>query len=224
MSEIVTAKNRVSLQAALGALPIFPLGQIALFPNALLPLHIFEPRYQVLLKDCLETHGALAIAHVEDPADVDAFGHPKISPLAGAGIIVEHEALPGGRANIVLRGVARVRLEELPFVPPYRRARAVVLPDHESSVKSADRAALLGAATAFAAAVRRHDESFTFQVPTDLADGALADVCAHHLLVDPAARQTVLEESNVVLRVRLVTSELVVQRTALFGAAGGVLN
>ncbi|MEO7111448.1 MAG: LON peptidase substrate-binding domain-containing protein [Polyangiaceae bacterium] len=224
MTEIVNAKNRVSLQAALGALPIFPLGQVALFPNALLPLHIFEPRYRALLKDCLETHGALAIAHVEDPADVDELGHPKISPLAGAGVIVEHEMLPGGRANIVLRGVARVRLEELPFVPPYRHARAVVVPDHESSVKSADRAALLGAATAFASAVRRHDKSFSFQVPADLDDGALADVCAHHLLVDPAARQTVLEQPDVNERVHLVTRELIVQRTALFGVAGGALN
>jgi ATP-dependent Lon protease len=224
MSEIVTAKNRVSLQAALGALPIFPLGQVALFPNVLLPLHIFEPRYQAMLKDCLDTHGALAIAHVEDPADIDELGHPKISAVAGAGIIVEHEALPGGRANIVLRGVARVRLDELPFVSPYRRARAVVLPDHESPAKSADRAALLGAATAFASAVRRHDESFSFRAPTDLDDGALADICAHHLLVDPAARQKALEETNVTLRVRFVTSEIVVQRTALFGVAGGVLN
>jgi ATP-dependent Lon protease len=224
MSEIANAKNRVSLQAALGALPIFPLGQVALFPNALLPLHIFEPRYQAMLKDCLETHGALAIAHVEDPADVDEHENPRISSIAGAGVIVEHEPLPGGRANIVLRGVARVALHELPFVAPYRRARAVVLPDRESPMKSTDRAALLGAASAFASAVRRHDPSFRFEVPTDLGEAALADACAHHLMVDPAARQRVIEESDIAERVRLVTSELVIQRTTLFGTVGGALN
>lgn len=177
-----------------------------------------------MLKYCLETHGALAIAHVEDPADVDEHDHPKLSPIAGAGVIVEHEPLPGGRANIVVRGVARVTLHELPFVSPYRRARAVVLADHESRVNQVDRAALLGAATGFASAVRRHDSSFTFQVPADLDDSALADACAHHLMVDPAARQRVIEEADVAARVRLVTSELVVQRTTLFGAVGGVLN
>ncbi|MEO8875983.1 MAG: LON peptidase substrate-binding domain-containing protein, partial [Polyangiaceae bacterium] len=122
-------KNRVSLQAALDALPVFPLGQVVLFPNALLPLHIFEPRYQAMLKDCLATNGALAIGHVEDPADLDGLGHPKISAIAGAGCIVEHESLPGGRSNIVLRGISRVMLDELPFISPYRRAQATLLRD-----------------------------------------------------------------------------------------------
>ena len=213
-----------NLAAALGSLPIFPLGQVALFPNALLPLHIFEPRYQAMLRDCLATHGAMAIAHVEDPADVDELGNPKISAIAGAGYIVEHESLAGGRMNIVLRGVARVTLEELPFVSPYRRARAIVVPEPKSAVATSDRTALLGAATAFAAAVRKHDASFSFQVPVDLDDAALADACAHHLLVDPAARQIVLERLDVGDRVRVVTSELVLQRRTLFGVVGGVLN
>jgi Lon protease-like protein len=223
MSETVTAKNRVSLQAALDALPIFPLGQVALFPNELLPLHIFEPRYQAMLKDVLETHGALAIAHVEDPSDVDALGNPKISNVAGAGVIVEHEILPGGRANIVLRGVARVALKELPFVSPYRRAVATVIPDHAESVSTNDRAALLGAATAFASAVRKHDPSFAFHIPADLDSAALADACAYHLLVNPAARQQALERSDVADRVRFVTSEIVIQQRTLFGTPG-VLN
>jgi ATP-dependent Lon protease len=224
MSEMINVKSRVSLQAALGALPIFPLGQVTLFPNALLPLHIFEPRYQAMLKDVLETHGALAIAHVEDPSDIDELGHPKISTIAGAGVIVEHEMLPGGRANIVLRGVARVALKELPFVSPYRRALATILPDHGVAVPASDRAALLGAATSFAASVRKYDESFAFKVPADLDDAALADDCAQHLLVDPSARQHALERSDVSDRVRFVTSELVIQRRALFGSPGGALN
>jgi ATP-dependent Lon protease len=166
----------------------------------------------------------MAIAHVEDPADVDELGHPRISAIAGAGVVVEHEPLPGGRMNIVLRGVARVSLEELPFVSPYRRARAIVIPNSESAANGTDRAALLGAATSFASAVRKHDAGFSFHVPVDLDDAALADACAHHLLVDPAARQIVLEKIDVADRVRLVTRELVMQRRALFGNAGGVLN
>lgn len=224
MSANFPPESRVSLQAALDELPIFPLGQVVLFPNALLPLHIFEPRYQTMLKTVLATNGAMAIGHVEDPADLDALGNPKISAIAGAGCIVEHESLPGGRSNIVVRGVARVLIDELPYVSPYRRARATILRDPPSTVVSAERTALLGAAASFATAVRRHDASFSFEVPSDLEDAALADTCAHHLIVDPAVRQQVLEELDVVARVRSVTSELVIQRRTLFGNAGGVLN
>jgi ATP-dependent Lon protease len=177
-----------------------------------------------MLKDCLATHAAMAIAHVEDPADVDELGHPKISAIAGAGVVVEHEALAGGRMNIVLRGVARVRLDETPFISPYRRARAIVLPNSGATNLPVERTALLGAASSFATAVRKHDKTFSFQVPVDLDDAALADACAHHLLVDPAARQLTLEKIDVADRVRFVTSELVIQRRTLFGAAGGVLN
>ena len=37
---------------ALGNLPVFPLPQAVLFPRALLPLHIFEPRYRAMLAHC----------------------------------------------------------------------------------------------------------------------------------------------------------------------------
>ena len=218
------AKRKLNLEAALDELPLFPLGEVVLFPNVLLPLHIFEPRYKTMLKDCLASHGAMAIVHVEDPTDVDEHGHPRIAKVAGAGCIVGHESFADGRANIVLRGIARVEIEELPFVAPYRRARAKIIRDDDAIVAEAEKMALLSTASAFAAAVRKHDSSFSFEIPASLAAQELADLCAHHLMVDPKAREAVLEERDPTERVRIVTSELLVQQKTLFGTGSGVLH
>ena len=204
-----------NLEAALAEIPIFPLPQVVLFPRALLPLHIFEPRYRTLLKDALETHRSIAMALVVDPNDRDSYGQPRIANVVGGGVILEHQALPDGRSNIMLHGVARLRLEELPFVPPYRRARATILHETSRVVPAADRTALLAEATAFAGEVHKRDSTFSFNLPPSLEPGAIADLCAHHLLVDAAARQRILEELDVAERVRMVTAELAIQHGQL---------
>jgi Lon protease-like protein len=204
-----------SLEAALADMPVFPLSQVVLFPRALLPLHVFEPRYRALLKDALATHKIIAMGLVPDGNDLNAAGHPRFAPIAGAGFIVEHQQLADGRSTILLHGVARVQLEELPFVPPYRRARAVILPDHHSVVPVAERTALLAEATAFAGEVARRDETFSFHLPQSLEPGAIADLCAHHLVIDAPARQRILETLDVTERVRMVTAELAVQHGSL---------
>ncbi|MGH7280081.1 MAG: hypothetical protein ACRELY_01035, partial [Polyangiaceae bacterium] len=87
-----------------------------------------------------------------------------------------------------------------------------------------EKMALLSTASAFAAAVRKHDSSFSFEIPTNMRAPELADLCAHHLMVDPKARQAVLEERDATERVRVVASELLVQQKTLFGTGSGVLH
>ena len=212
------------IEAALEELPLFPLTQVVLFPHALMPLHIFEPRYRALVKDCLATHKAFAIVLVTDPSAVDADGNPPIAGVAGAGLIVEHQGLPDGRSTLLLHGQARVSLEELPFVPPYRRARATVLRELDVQVSASDRVALLASASAFSAEVQKQDSRFAFRLPGHLPSGALADHCAHHLVVDTSVRQTLLGEIDPRERVRVVTTELALQHAALLRETGGVLH
>jgi Lon protease-like protein len=213
------------LEAALQALPIFPLPGIVLFPGTILPLHVFETRYRAMLKDCLATHGAVAMVRLVGGGKPGAEGElPPIARVAGMGIVMEHQALPDGRSNILLSGRARVALEELPFVPPYRRARATLLRDVDDPASPADRAALLACAEAFAAAVREHNPQFTFRIPANLEAAVLSDFCAHHLLVDAELRQTLLEELRPAERVRLVTRELAAQHSALLRESGSLLH
>jgi Lon protease-like protein len=214
------------LGPALADLPVFPLPSVVLFPRALLPLHIFEPRYRAMLQHCLETHRAMAIAHIPDESDKDAKGQPRFATIAGVGAILEHQPLADGRSNILLYGRARVQLEELPSDTPWRRARATIVDDLPSSgarVSTADRAALVAAATAFAAELHKRDD-FSFALPPNAKIGAVADLCAQHLVADAKVRQALLEERDIVERVRMVIAELALQHRALLGSGGSVLH
>ncbi len=207
MMKTAMPESSYDLLRALDELPIFPLPRLVFFPNTMLPLHVFEPRYRKMLTDCLETHGAMAVVRLE--------AGDKIASVAGAGVVVHHEELADGRSNLVLAGSARVRLEELPFIPPYRRARATVLEPIHSHVPDKDHAALVASATDFVREVRRHDSDFSFELPSSRGAGILADVCASNLIVDADVRQRLLEELDDAARVRGVVEELASQRLSL---------
>ena len=213
-----------NLAAALAELPIFPLPRLVFFPGTILPLHIFEPRYRAMVADCLRTHGALAVVRIREKDEPDAQGNAPIEAIAGAGLIIEHEATADGRSNLLLAGQARVRLEELPFEGPYRRARATILEPMHVHIADSDRAALVGAATAFARAVKKRDSDFHFDLPAHAGAACIADVCAAHLVIDPDARQAALEELDEAKRVRLVTCELALQENAFSSRDKRVLN
>jgi Lon protease-like protein len=90
-------------------LPIFPL-PLVLFPGAVQPLHIFEPRYRALLADALAGDRRFGIAYVEPGAQ----GDPAPSP-GDVGCTAEIESprnLPDGRSNILAVGTARFTLLE----------------------------------------------------------------------------------------------------------------
>ena len=211
------------IAGALGALPLFPLPNAVLFPDAFLPLHIFEPRYLAMVRDVLQGHRALAVVMITDKDRVDSHGHPAIADIAGVGVIVDHVELPGGRYDILLRGRARVHLSELPFEAPYRRAKAQIISSPPNDVLPGELMALMTAASTFATLVDKAHGGFEFRFPPTASPGVLADLCAHQLVIDPRERQVILETMDVRARVRRVAETLVVQRLA-FGSTEGDLN
>src|SRR5690606_13011256 len=143
-----------------------------------------EPRYRAMVHDVLTSHRMLAVVQIAAREPLDAHGHPPIAPIAGVGLVVDHMEMPGGRYNILLKGLAVVRLEELPFVPPYRRARGTVIPDVDEPVEPSELTALLSTAAAFARVVRQREPGFELRLPKDIPAGAAADLCAAQLLLD----------------------------------------
>jgi Lon protease-like protein len=116
--------NDTELRAACDHLFLFPLPATVLFPNTVVPLHVFEPRYRALTKDCLASTRCMAIPLLEDGAQAMTL-RPPIHPVAGMAKIIQHEELADGRYLLVLQGIARVRIEdELQTADPYRVARA----------------------------------------------------------------------------------------------------
>jgi Lon protease-like protein len=117
------------LAAALARMPLFPLPNVVLFPDASLRLHIFEERYRAMTRDVLSGDRFLAMGLIlESARPTDE--RPAVEPIAGVGEVIMAHELPDGRFNLVLRGHARVRIDrELPSDKPYRMVAATVLPD-----------------------------------------------------------------------------------------------
>lgn len=108
-------------------LPIFPLPGVVLFPNMLLPLHIFEDRYKKMAAACLGGNRLLTIPLLKkgwergDP--------PEPHAVAGMGRIARAVRLPGDQYEIVVRGLAKVRIGGTVQDWPYRVAAVQVLGD-----------------------------------------------------------------------------------------------
>ena len=101
-------------------LSIFPLGGALLFPRAMLPLHIFEPRYRALVSDALARDRLIAMIQPRDAAPV-----PELYSIGCVGRIAQVEALEDGRYNIVLEGQQRFRLNgEIAATTPFRQIEA----------------------------------------------------------------------------------------------------
>ena len=105
-------------------LRIFPLSEVVLFPDTLLPLHIFEPRYRKMLADSLATDRLIGMVLLKDP-DADP---PSVYGVGCAGTIVEHKPFADGRSLVVLKGTVKFRIRrELDVGEPYRVVEAQAL-------------------------------------------------------------------------------------------------
>ena len=105
-----------------GRAPIFPLPNVVLFPNALLPLHIFEPRYRQMTADALLGERLIAMGLIQSQDEsLGSPTKPRIHEIMGIGKIIAHEKLEDGRYYLVLRGLARAKLlRDEPVELPYR--------------------------------------------------------------------------------------------------------
>ena len=98
-------------ESTLERVPMFPLPDVQLFPGAILPLHIFEPRYVEMVDHVLESpDNALAIATLRPGYEADYQGRPPVYGVMGVGSVVAAERKSDGRWNLLVKGLVRARL------------------------------------------------------------------------------------------------------------------
>ena len=93
-------------------LPLFPLPEVVLFPQEILPLHIFESRYRIMLKSALETDSMFGVikwdANTKSMANVGCCAQ-----------IIKHQTAEDGRSNIITLGQQRFQILEIVRSTPY---------------------------------------------------------------------------------------------------------
>ncbi len=98
---------------------MFPLGMV-LFPSLFLPLHIFEPRYRVLARRCMDGDREFGVVLIERGSEV---GGDDVRTSAGTvARIVEAKELDDGRWVLGTVGTRRVQVREWLPDDPYPRA------------------------------------------------------------------------------------------------------
>src|SRR5246127_3583143 len=95
--------------------PVMTFPNATLFPQALLPLYIFEPRYRHMLADALHSNRMFAVAMQKPGATRET-----PSPVAGLGLIRVSVRHKDDTSHLILQGIARVKLEQAVRYKPYR--------------------------------------------------------------------------------------------------------
>jgi Lon protease-like protein len=212
------------IRRALPQLPIFPLPGAVLLPHALVPLHIFEPRYRKMVRDCHDGMKVLALANIPDD-EAASEKPPRIEKVIGVGVVARVEPLPDGRFYIVVRGVIRARIdEELRTSEPYRLVRAHELHPHPSPKDEAHAESLRRLVLALCRRKPMPESAALAEAASRARDpGSLADLVGSALLESPNERQEVLEADEVAERLRLVT-QAAAAALALSSPSPSVLN
>lgn len=113
-----------------GTVRMFPIPNLVMFPHVVQPLHVYEERYREMMSDALVGDRLLAMPVLKPGWEPDYAGRPPVEPWACLGKVVLHNKLPDGCYNLLLMGVARIRIEEeLAPLRSFREARAELVHD-----------------------------------------------------------------------------------------------
>lgn len=180
-------------------IPLFPLPETALFPGTSQLFQIYEPRYREMIADALKGNRMIGLVRLRPGFEQDYEGRPPIYEVGCAGVIDQYEQLPDGRYVILLRGLTTFRVRDEDRRKPYRIARVEVLPEE---LRNEERAAL--------SALRTEMEQRLVTIlpfgaePPDptLDDTDFVNLVAQNLEMSEAARQDLLERTDILARAR----------------------
>jgi uncharacterized protein len=216
-------------------LPLFSLTTV-LFPEMLLPLHIFEPRYRLLVRRCMDDERPFGVVLIRTGQEVGASAEPHA--IGTEAKIMAFSPLSDGRSYIVVRGLRRFVVEQaIPDTEPYLVGRVRYLDEPEGDDAAARRAVAVEAYGQYLVAVMavtddaRGDRAIVDELATVSPREASYRIAAS-LAVDATERQRLLElpsdaerlqaEKNLLERETTLLRDLIVRLRA--HGEGATLN
>ncbi len=100
--------------------PVMTLPNTVFFPQALLPLHIFEARYREMLRDVLATNRIFAVAHLDSDRRKNEELEEPLHHIASIGIVRACQKDDNDTSNLLLQGLCRVEVKKIVREKPYR--------------------------------------------------------------------------------------------------------
>ena len=192
-------------------LPIFPLATV-LFPGAILPLHIFEERYKMMMRYAIDNGGLFGLSY-RRAAKVGLETPPEVGSVGCVAKVTAVMPLEEGRMNILSTGIIRYKVVELLQATPYPMARVETLvddlePGADLGNLFTELAELGKTFLEAAQAVNENNLPVNLELPEDPEDFSL--IMASALPIENDDKQTLLELTST--RVRLTRLRHLVTR------------
>ena len=185
--------------------PVMPLTGVLLFPNALLPLHIFEPRFRDMLEHALHDDRMLCVALVR-PERSQWRTSADFFPVSTVGLIRACIGRSDGTSDLILQGIRRVKFSEFEQEAPFPIARIKPLKTRVSPSVETD--ALAAKALELYGQLKESGRELPEKIDRYLSEMSdpemLADLIASTFVSEAARRQQLLEELDLNQRLRLL--------------------
>jgi len=189
--------------------PVMPLSGAVLFPRALLPLYVFEPRYLEMLKHAMK-HSRMFCVTLIKPSCPDWDAAEDFFHLATAGLIRACVGRSDGTSNLILQGLQRVRFTSFEQEKPFPIASIDAIEWRDPTTVETE---ALGAKVIELYGRLRHDRRHLpaklDRYLSELHDlEMLADLMGSTFVNDPLRRQRLLEERSLNQRLRFLITYL----------------
>jgi Lon protease-like protein len=190
--------------------PVMPLPGAVLFPQALLPLYIFEDRYRDMLEHALQRDRMFSVTLIK-PSCPEWHAPEDFFQFATVGLIRACVGRGDGTSNLVLQGLHRVRFSSFQQETPFPIARIDII-ESRNDTATVETEALGEKVLELYRKLKRAERQLPPKVDRYLAQlgdlEMLADLVASTFVDDPLRRQRMLEESSLNQRLRLLITYL----------------
>ncbi len=192
-----------------GRVRLFPLPDLVVFPNAMQPLHIFEPRYCEMFEEALATDRLIAMATLAPGWEHQPGEPPKLESHVCICRVVSHAATEDDRHNVLLVGLRRGRIvEELETSRPFRMANVEVRSDLYPLASGGQRPALkrqlLDSFRQLIPEVAEVQKNLHELMASQMQLGPVTDIIGFTMQFDTANKLLLLAENDVDARARLL--------------------
>jgi ATP-dependent Lon protease len=188
-------------------IPLFPLPNLVIFPHVLIPLHIFEERYKVMINECIERDEVFGIVLLRSGAETES--EDTIHRVGVTGRIVQVERLENGRMNILTEGESRFRIRRFTQQEPYWKGVVDFFEDdegHHSIEALYDEVAALYRKVVELGAKADSSEEPDAAFPESPSD--LSYMISYILDIESEAKQKLLEMTTTAERLRALVPHL----------------
>jgi len=198
-------------------LPLIPVREVTVYPLVIFPLSIARETSLAAVESALSSHRMLIMVSQRDP-DQETPSGEDLYEVGTVATIMRMLKLPDGRMRILIQGIARCRIEYFTQREPCYEAKIQTLSDRHKASQKLEEEALMRNVKALlerSASMGKAISSEVLVIANSMENpGRLADLVASNIEMKPEEGQLVVEQLDVLERLKYV-NEMLTKEVAL---------